>query len=332
MIARRLSPNTAAKPIPAPKPEDLLGQSLMDRLDRLDVMCRKVLAGKLPGERRSKRRGRSVEFDDHRPYSAGDDLRHINWHVLGRLDRLVLKLFREDEDLSITIIVDASPSMEAGEPSKRTYAMQLASALAYLGLARNNRVSVHVVCAPGKPLIQRSAMMRARSSIRPMLGFLANAIQPGETVPAQSDPDALLTAVSSVCAQARSPGVRFLISDMLTRADANQTLSALVATTSGLGADAVLLHTLSPGEIDPSREEHRGLIGDVRLTDAEDLRAAELTLTDDAIAQYKQRLGQWQQSLIHACRARDIVYRLVQTDTDVADLLSQELRRDGVLG
>ncbi|MCW5769707.1 MAG: DUF58 domain-containing protein, partial [Phycisphaeraceae bacterium] len=81
--------------------DDLLGRELLSRLDRVDLLSRKVFGGKLPGERRSRRRGRSVEFDDFRPYVPGDDLRHIDWNVLARLERLVIKLFREDEDLAL---------------------------------------------------------------------------------------------------------------------------------------------------------------------------------------------------------------------------------------
>ena len=94
--------------------EDLIPPGLAATLDRLDLVSRKVFAGKLPGERRSKRRGRSVEFDDFRNYAPGDDLRHIDWNVYARLDRLFIKLFREEEDLALHVVVDVSASMQAG--------------------------------------------------------------------------------------------------------------------------------------------------------------------------------------------------------------------------
>ena len=86
--------------------DELLGPELSRALDRLDVLSRKVFAGKLPGERRSKRRGRSVEFDDYRAYVPGDDLRHIDWNVFARFDRFVIKLFKEDEDLAVRVLLD----------------------------------------------------------------------------------------------------------------------------------------------------------------------------------------------------------------------------------
>src|SRR5713101_1420302 len=102
----------------APKSDLLLDASFMSRLDQLDVMSRKLLAGKMKGERRSKRRGQSVEFADYRNYVVGDDLRFIDWNVYARLDRLFLKLFMEEEDLSLYVIIDVSKSCDFGDPNK----------------------------------------------------------------------------------------------------------------------------------------------------------------------------------------------------------------------
>src|SRR5262245_19447970 len=98
--------------------EDLLTPDLVARLGQLDITSRKVFSGKLKGERRSKRRGESVEFADHRPYVSGDDLRHIDWNIFARLDHLFLKLFLEEEDLSLHIVIDCSASHDCGEPNK----------------------------------------------------------------------------------------------------------------------------------------------------------------------------------------------------------------------
>ncbi|MFU8828481.1 MAG: DUF58 domain-containing protein, partial [Phycisphaerales bacterium] len=102
------------------KPEELLSPSLMRRLDRLDIRSRKVFPGKLQGERRSKKRGQSVEFDDFRQYVPGDDPRFIDWNVYARMDRLVLKLFLEEEDMALHIAIDASGSMRAGQGDLNT--------------------------------------------------------------------------------------------------------------------------------------------------------------------------------------------------------------------
>src|SRR5258707_2394628 len=137
------TPQQMAAPQAAPlKKGQLLSSEFMARLDQLDLMSRKLLAGKLKGERRSKRRGQSVEFADYRNYVVGDDLRFIDWNIYGRLDRLFLKLFMEEEDLSLYILVDVSKSCDYGEPNKAHYIKQVAAALGYIGLVNYNLVSI----------------------------------------------------------------------------------------------------------------------------------------------------------------------------------------------
>src|SRR3954465_11338395 len=135
----------ATQPANAPTREKnglLLDPQFMARLDQLDLMSRKLLAGKLKGERRSKRRGQSVEFADYRNYVIGDDLRFIDWNIYGRLDRLFLKLFMEEEDLSLYILVDVSKSCDYGNPNKALYLKRVAAALGYIALVNYNRVNV----------------------------------------------------------------------------------------------------------------------------------------------------------------------------------------------
>src|SRR5882757_3088362 len=135
--------STASTKPPAPrKDQPLLTSEFMARLDQLDLMSRKLLAGKMKGERRSKRRGQSVEFADYRNYVIGDDLRFIDWNIYARLERLFLKLFLEEEDLSLYLLVDVSKSCDFGTPNKAMYMKKVAASLAYIGLVNYNRVNV----------------------------------------------------------------------------------------------------------------------------------------------------------------------------------------------
>src|ERR1700729_2497786 len=120
----------------------LLSPQFMARLDQLDVTSRKMLAGKMKGERRSKRRGQSVEFADYRNYVIGDDLRFIDWNIYARLDKLFLKLFLEEEDLALYVLLDVSKSCDYGNPNKAFYIKQVAAALGYIGLVNYNRVHI----------------------------------------------------------------------------------------------------------------------------------------------------------------------------------------------
>src|SRR5947208_10613177 len=127
------------------KSDLLLDPAFMASVDQLDLMSRKLLAGKMKGERRSKRRGQSVEFADYRNYVVGDDLRFIDWNIYARLERLFLKLFLEEEDLSLYILVDVSKSCDFGDPNKGLYMKQVAAALGYVGLVNYNRVHVAAI-------------------------------------------------------------------------------------------------------------------------------------------------------------------------------------------
>ncbi|MEO1129734.1 MAG: DUF58 domain-containing protein, partial [Planctomycetota bacterium] len=111
--------------------DDLLDGKLIARLGQLDLASRKIFAGRMKGERRSKKRGESVEFADHRPYVVGDDLRFIDWNIFGRLDRLFLKLFLEEEDLALHLVMDCSASLDCGDPNKFLFCQKAAAALGY---------------------------------------------------------------------------------------------------------------------------------------------------------------------------------------------------------
>src|SRR6185369_9590386 len=147
----------------------ILDPAFMARLDQLDLTSRKLLAGKMKGERRSKRRGQSVEFADYRNYVIGDDLRFIDWNIYARLDKLFLKLFMEEEDLSLYILVDVSKSCDFGNPNKALYMKRVAAALGYIGLVNYNRVNI---VAMGSGIVAETGPMRGRRRVAQMIDFV----------------------------------------------------------------------------------------------------------------------------------------------------------------
>src|SRR5688572_26313583 len=148
-MTQAISPPAASREAaPAPRrtqPPLRLDPRFMAKLDRLDLVSRKLLQGKMKGERRSKRRGQSVEFADFRNYVVGDDLRFIDWNVYARLEKLFLKLFLEEEDLALYLLCDMSRSTDYGNPNKAYYVKQVAAALGYVGLVNYNRVTVAAI-------------------------------------------------------------------------------------------------------------------------------------------------------------------------------------------
>src|SRR3954466_13454157 len=117
-------------------------EAFLQQLDRLKVLMKQPVRGGLKGGRRSVKRGQSVEFADYRDYTMGDDLRQLDWNVFARLEKLFVKLFVEEEDVTITFLVDASPSMAYGKPEKLLFAKRAAAALGYIGLASEDRIVV----------------------------------------------------------------------------------------------------------------------------------------------------------------------------------------------
>lgn len=335
-------------PSPAPRPtslDDLLGRAFMARLDRLDVLSRKVFMGKLPGERRSKKRGASVEFDDYREYVPGDDLRRLDWNVFARFDRFIIKLFREEEDLSVHLVIDASASMDAGEPtSKLAYALRLAMGLGYVGLIRRNRVTASIFAVPGRPLVQTLAPLRDRRGIHALAEFLLERAFPpegsawsqplgwtnaGGTASTNSTLGLFNASLRNIALARKGKGVMVLLSDGLVREDPRIGLSYLA---SGAGYDTTLVQVLDPLELDPSLGVERGLSGDLRLTDIETGRASEVTISAALVRQYKDRAKRHVEGIKSACAARGIGHVLVQTSDDPLDLIVSTLRQRGLVG
>src|SRR5215471_5389776 len=155
--------------MPAAATPQLLDPEFLHKLEQLELVSRKIFVGRMKGERKSKRRGSSVEFADHRNYTIGDDLRHIDWNVYGRLDKLFLKLFLEEEDLHFYTLLDTSLSMDFGEPAKLQYGKQVAAALAFIGLVNHDRVMLDTFSSA---LQQAMPSLRGRSQMWRIVQFL----------------------------------------------------------------------------------------------------------------------------------------------------------------
>jgi uncharacterized protein (DUF58 family) len=287
----------------------LLSPDLLARLERLELVSRKVFRGRMKGERRSKRKGQSVEFADFRHYVPGDDLRLIDWNLYARLDQLFLKLFLEEEDLHLYALVDASESMNFGDPTKLHVAKQLAAALGYVGLCRADRVSVSALGPPGR----RAPVLRGRASLWKMLNYLES-VDSGHNV-------SLYDGVKDFALRNSGTGVVVLISDLMDKQGYESALRMLI----GRRMDVFVMHVLSPEEIDPP------LRGDRRLIDVEDGDNAEVTINAYVLDKYKETVKSFIGSIKSFCNRRSIVYIPVRTDTPVETIVTKYLRERGVV-
>jgi len=288
----------------------LLSPELLAQLERLELVTRKIFRGRMKGERRSRRRGQSVEFADYRNYVAGDDLRFIDWNLYARLDRLFLKLFMEEEDLHFYALVDASMSMDFGDPTKLFYAKQLAAALGFIGLCRADRVKIETL---GASRSHPGPVLRGRHSLWRMLEYM-DSIPIGMNVP-------LTTAVKEFCLRNSGKGILVLISDLMDKSGYETALRFLLTQE----MDVYVIHVLSPEELDPDVK------GDLKLVDCEDADIAEITVSRPLLDRYKRTLASFIDGAREFCTRRGMAYLMTSTDTSVDRLVSSYLRRRGLV-
>ena len=285
---------------------ELLDPDFMARLDSLDVLSRKILQGKLQGERRSKRRGQSVEFADHRPYVAGDDLRFVDWNIYGRLEQLFLKLFLEEQDLTIHIVIDTSASLSSGEPAKELFIRKLTAALGYVSLVNNNRLTISSFSEGVKGQLKN---MRGRNYIAAMAEFLLTVDCEG---PSHFD-----SACRQLVAGRIGSGIMIVLSDFLFKEGFDTGLRRLI----GRQYDLYVIQVLSPQELAPE------LTGDLKLVDIEDADTAEITISTALLKYYKRNLTAYCNELKDFCARRGAAYVLADSADSVESLTLNYLRR-----
>ena len=288
----------------------LLSPQLLAQLERLELVTRKVFRGRMKGERRSRRKGQSVEFADFRNYVPGDDLRFIDWNLYARLEKLFLKLFLEEEDLHFFALVDARMSMDFGDTSKLRYAKQLAAALGFVGLCRADRVKVEAL---GGSKVNPGPVLRGRHSVWRLLAHL-DSIEPGVNVP-------LATSVRDFCLRNSGKGILVLITDLMDKAGYETALRFLLTQ----DMDVYVVHVLSPEELEPD------IKGDLKLLDCEDGDIAEITVSRPLLDRYKRTLASFIDGAREFCTRRGINYVMTATNVPVEQLVTSYLRQRGLV-
>jgi uncharacterized protein (DUF58 family) len=302
--------------------ETLFDETFLRKLERLALLSRRAALGQLQGERRSSKRGYSVEFADFRPYVPGDDFRRIDWNAYARLQRFFIKLFVEEEDLTVHFMLDVSRSMDWGQPSKLQFSTHAAGALAYVALVGLDRITMHTWPIGSSSHQSQISPIRGKSNALKLFSFLQHITSESNTSDRQSPANWL----SAYAANARNPGPLLLFSDLMD--DAWQTgLNSLAAR----GFEITVLHILSPDEIDPEGHADPPLNGDYKLLDIETNKGVEITADFSTLERYRLYLADWLEDWRLFCRARNMHYTPVITSLPLEDLLFTWLRRKGVL-
>lgn len=289
----------------------LYDPKLLARLEQLRLLTRRAHDGARKGERRSLKRGSSQEFADYRNYVIGDDLRFVDWNLYGRLDKLFIKLFLEEEDLTLAIVVDTSASMGFGEPlTKLDLARRLALSLGYIALANQEKVAL---MGGGNHVDHLDAGVRGRSALFPLIRGLESLTPKGPT-----ELDRLLNHANEIL---KRSGVVLVCTDLLDPTLAEKGLLSLRQR----GHEVVLAHLLTPDELHPT------LDGDLALVDAETGETLEVTLSPSTRASYMNALQQYLDNAAGFCRRHGLGYLLWDGTTAIDDIVTRVLRQRGIL-
>jgi len=290
--------------------DELLDPEFMNKLDQLELISRKIFMGKMRGERRSKRRGESVEFADYRNYVVGDDLRFVDWNIYARLEKLFLKLFLEEEDLHVSFLLDTSKSMDWGKPSKSIYARRIAAALSYIGLVNYDRVSLY---AYSDGLQYELTGVRGRRLMFKIIDFLTKVECKGGSN--------LEQACKQYAIRHPQSGILMVLSDFFEKGGYEQGLRYLV----GRKYDLYCIQMLSPEEIEPA------LVGDLSLKDIEDGDLADVTVSRALINRYKHNLQSYCAGLKEFCTRRGVHYLFTSTQVPFDQIVLNYFRRRGLI-
>ena len=281
-------------------------EAFLKKLEYLYVVSRKVFSGRMRAERRTKKTGSGVEFADHRDYTHGDDLRYLDWSAYGRLDRLLLRLFEEEEDLHIYLLVDVSASMK----NKLDYALRVAAALAYVGLAKLDRVSIIPF---GNQLQERLPPSRGKGNIFKVFRFLDQLAPEGQTQ--------MQRAIESFVHQTKRRGIAVVISDFYDPAGYEE------------GLNLLRYHRFEPTVLQlwSADEAKPRLRGDIEIVDVETGESREVTVSEKVLAEFAREHEKWCESLQTFCSARGIGYFRADLAVPFDELVLRIFRAGGFL-
>lgn len=280
----------------------------LKKLEYLYIVSKKIFAGRIKAERRSTRRGVSVEFADYRNYTPGDDFRYIDWNAFARLDELLLKLYEEREDLHIYFLVDVSQSMTYGELPKLIYAKRVAAALAYIGLSNLDRIGI---TAFNTTDMNRLPTERGKGKIFTVLNFLDQINGGGETD--------MELAFQNFVHQTKRRGLVVLISDLFDPKGFTAGLNMLKFQKH----DLFVIHIIDEKEAEPT------LLGDYHLVDVETDQLRPVTINENHIKRYQALFQKYCDDLDRYCRQREISLVRTMTKAPFEELILRIFRMGG---
>jgi uncharacterized protein (DUF58 family) len=288
----------------------LFSNAVLSRLERLRINTQRRFTDRRRGEHIAGRSGTSNEFSDYRDYVAGDDVRFVDWNIFARLHRPYLKLYHQEEEMHVAVLVDASASMQFDGKLER--ARQLAAAFAVMGLFGTEKVSVHAFNALGASL-SSIGPCRGRANLSTVLSFVEGIAGGGDEPVDQ--------AVEEFLKRHSGRGVAIILSDFFTFGELHRTFNRLFSA----GQEIHAVQILAPAELDPE------LTGDTRLVDSETSATLDVSFNADLLALYHEYLESLSRDLWALCRRRAGRFLSASSAEPLNDILFDRMRRGGWL-
>lgn len=301
-ISRRLGRGDAS--------EVLFDDEFQRKLDYLAMVSRRVFSGAMRAERRTKKTGSGVEFADHRDYVAGDDFRYLDWSAYERFGRLLIRLYEEEEDLSIYFILDTSASMGFGGGDKLRQAKRLCAALAYVGLANLDRIAI---VAARDEVCGRMPATRGKARIFRVFRFLSGVKAEGATD--------LGDAMKTFVAQHKRRGLAVVLSDLYDPSGFERGINVLRYAR----FEPFVIHLVDPADARPE------LRGDVRVYDCETGAEREVTVTAKVLERYAAAHASYVDEIKRFCVRKQVSYFRADVDAPFDELVLRVFRRGGFL-
>jgi uncharacterized protein (DUF58 family) len=288
----------------------LFDREFLEKLEYLYLMSKKLLSGKSRAERRSRKIGSGIEFADYREYVPGDDLRHIDWNLYARLGKLFLRLFEEEEDLYIYLLLDISPSMKMGRPPRLDYARRVAAALAYIALSNLDRVSIVTF---GETLKTRLPPHRGKNNIFKVLNFL-------ERLPEAKHTD-IQESIHTFVHQNHRRGIAVTISDFFDQRGYERAFDFL----------RYYKYEIYAIQLYDQSELETTLRGDIELIDSESGDVLQTTLSPRLMAAYRKAFDDFCLELQQYCLRKEISLFSTATQIPFEELMLDIFRKGGFL-
>jgi uncharacterized protein (DUF58 family) len=290
--------------------EELFDDEFQRKLDYLAMVSRRVFSGAMRAERRTKKTGSGVEFADHRDYVPGDDFRYLDWAAYQRFGRLLIRLYEEEEDLSIYFILDSSASMGFGGGEKLRQAKRLCAALAYVGLANLDRIAI---VTANDEISGRMQSTRGKARIFRVFRFLT-------AVKAEGATD-LGDAMKTFVAQHKRRGLAVVLSDLYDPAGFERGINVLRYAK----FEPFVIHLVDGADAKPE------LRGDVRVYDCETGDEREVTVTAKVLERFAAAYEEHLEEVKRFCVGKQVSYFRADVSVPFDELILRVFRRGGFL-